>query len=110
MLSADPLVVLIISQPGMIDRLLAQHVDDGRGRCRVCVVGAQAGHQVWPCSIGHAAAQARDVQRRGRQDGAADVQPMHEQRVSGPIRRAPRERSDATAGDSRPGRRQGRRS
>lgn len=30
------LVVLIAGQPGMARRMLAEHVDDGTGHCRVC--------------------------------------------------------------------------
>jgi hypothetical protein len=52
---ADPLVVLIRSQPGMADRLLAMHADDGHGHCRVCTQGAQAGRYSWPCTIALAA-------------------------------------------------------
>jgi hypothetical protein len=47
----NPLVALMVSQPGMAERLLAVHTDDGTGRCRVCSDGAQAGHHAWPCSI-----------------------------------------------------------
>jgi hypothetical protein len=30
------LVVLIATQPGMAGRMLAEHADDGTGRCRSC--------------------------------------------------------------------------
>jgi hypothetical protein len=33
------------------ERLLAEHVDDGTGRCRVCPAGPQAGRRIWPCSL-----------------------------------------------------------
>ena len=54
----NPLVVLIRSQPGMADRLLAEHADDGSGRCRVCSSGAQSGRYQWPCAIQQAATEA----------------------------------------------------
>ena len=54
----NPLVVLIRSQPGMADRLLAEHADDGSGRCRVCSSGAQAGRYQWPCALHRAATDA----------------------------------------------------
>lgn len=60
----NPLVALIVSQPGMAERLLAQHTDDGNGRCRVCTSGAQAARYPWPCSIHVAAALADEVNRR----------------------------------------------
>jgi hypothetical protein len=54
----DPLVVLIRSQPGMAERLLVEHADDGSGRCRVCTAGAQTLRYRWPCSTQLAAAEA----------------------------------------------------
>lgn len=54
----NPLVVLIRSQPGMAERLLAEHADDGSGRCRVCSSGAQAGRYQAPCAIALAATDA----------------------------------------------------
>ena len=49
--AVDPLVALIRSQPGMAERLLAEHADDGRGRCRVCSAGGQTGRFRWPCTL-----------------------------------------------------------
>ena len=54
----NPLVTLIASEPGMADRLLAQHVDDGTGRCAVCTAGSQTGRFAWPCQTQLAAAAA----------------------------------------------------
>ena len=48
-----PLVVLIRSQPGMAERLLVEHADDGFGRCRTCSGGAQTGRHRWPCTLHH---------------------------------------------------------
>jgi hypothetical protein len=59
-----PLVALIVSQPGMADRLIAQHRDDGTGHCSTCQLGAQAGRPRWPCSIYAAAAEAEEVRSR----------------------------------------------
>jgi hypothetical protein len=59
-----PLVMLIVSQPGMAGRLIAQHRDDGTGRCTTCQIGAQAGRCRWPCSIFAAASQAEEVRTR----------------------------------------------
>lgn len=55
----EQLVALIRSQPGMAERLLAQHRDDGTGRCTACMVGAQSGRLPWPCQIRVAAEAAR---------------------------------------------------
>jgi hypothetical protein len=46
-----PLVVLIDSRPGMAERLLVEHRDDGTGRCASCRIGGQAGNQRWPCLL-----------------------------------------------------------
>ena len=54
----NPLVALIRSQPGMAERLLAQHADDGSGRCRSCSAGAQSGRYRWPCAIQRYATEA----------------------------------------------------
>jgi hypothetical protein len=35
----------------MAKRLLAEHRDDGSGRCRVCLSGPQAARKVWPCPL-----------------------------------------------------------
>ncbi|MGI5131558.1 hypothetical protein ACQEVB_32470 [Pseudonocardia sp. CA-107938] len=60
-----PLVALIVSQPGMAGRLIAQHRDDGSGRCTTCQLGGQAGRCRWPCSIYAAAAAAEEVRAGG---------------------------------------------
>ena len=54
----DALVVLIWSQPGMAERLLVEHADDGSGRCRICSSGAQTGRYRWPCTIHRCASRA----------------------------------------------------
>ena len=57
-MSKNPLVLLICSEPGMADRLLVEHADDGSGRCRVCSIGGQTGRFRWPCTIYDCASQA----------------------------------------------------
>ena len=61
-----PIVEFIAAEPGMAARLLAEHVDDGAGRCRVCSSGAQAGRHIWPCALRGLAMQARELARDGR--------------------------------------------
>lgn len=56
--SDDPVVVFIAGEPGMAQRLLDVHTDDGTGRCRSCAVGAGHGRHAWPCTIHRAAAAA----------------------------------------------------
>jgi hypothetical protein len=67
--AANPLVVLIRSQPGMADRLLAEHADDGSGRCRVCSSGALTGRYRWPCAIQRAATDANTPDQVGEETG-----------------------------------------
>lgn len=52
------LTFFLSSRPTATAKLLAQHVDDGRGYCTVCTIGAQRGHHIWPCTIYTAAARA----------------------------------------------------
>lgn len=47
----DPIAQFIAAQAGAAERLLAEHIDDGTGRCRVCSAGPQAGRLVWPCNL-----------------------------------------------------------
>ncbi|WP_232661910.1 hypothetical protein [Pseudonocardia sp. TRM90224] len=47
----NALALLISAEPGLADRLLAAHVDDGTGRCALCSSGAQSGRYVWPCTL-----------------------------------------------------------
>jgi hypothetical protein len=54
---------LIADQPAAIAQLLAQHVDDGHGRCRRCSIGGQCGNHAWPCILYTAAAAAADRSR-----------------------------------------------
>jgi hypothetical protein len=56
--SADALAAFLVDQPTAIGRLLADHVDDGRGHCRTCTIGGQQGFLAWPCTIYIAASKA----------------------------------------------------
>jgi hypothetical protein len=55
-----PIVAFIAGEPGLADRLLVQHTDDGTGHCRVCTSGAQTGRSVWPCPLRGLAEQANN--------------------------------------------------
>ncbi|OLT01083.1 hypothetical protein BJF90_33540 [Pseudonocardia sp. CNS-004] len=55
---ADELITFIAGEPGMAQRMLAEHTDDGTGHCRVCTTGGQAGRHIWPCPLRGLAEQA----------------------------------------------------
>jgi hypothetical protein len=55
------LAAFLVSEPTATAKLIAQHVDDGRGSCRVCTVGGQHGSLPWPCTIYTAARAAAQV-------------------------------------------------
>jgi hypothetical protein len=57
------IVAFIAGEPGMAERMLAEHRDDGTGHCRVCTEGAQAGRKVWPCPL-HGLAEQASRQKR----------------------------------------------
>jgi hypothetical protein len=46
----DALAVFLAGQPTAVARLLAEHVDDGRGDCRACSL-PQGGYVPWPCTL-----------------------------------------------------------
>jgi hypothetical protein len=52
------IVAFIAGEPGMAERILAEHADDGTGHCRVCTDGGQTGRHVWPCTLRGLAEQA----------------------------------------------------
>lgn len=56
----DELIVFIRSHPGLAERLLAEHIDDGTGRCRSCANGGQTGRCHWPCTLHSHARRAID--------------------------------------------------
>lgn len=57
------LTTFLSLRPMATAKLLAQHVDDGRGYCRSCPIGAQSGRHIWPCTIYTAAARAARCHR-----------------------------------------------
>lgn len=59
------LVMLFTRSPDSIATLLAEHVDDGRGKCRCCTL-PQRGYLPWPCITYQAAVLAADVCARQR--------------------------------------------
>ena len=69
LVSVVALAAFLVEQPDAIAKLLTQHVDDGRGRCRSCAIGSQRGFHTWPCTI-HAAAEMAAATR-----GAAGGRP-----------------------------------
>jgi hypothetical protein len=59
----SPLAQFIVNNPGLADALLAEHIDDGRGYCRACALGAQRGYHRHPCNIRCTAERARQIER-----------------------------------------------
>jgi hypothetical protein len=63
-LVADPFnrrsagAIFLDLEPAAAAKLLAEHIDDGRGYCRVCILGAQHGNHHWPCDIYNAVTMA----------------------------------------------------
>lgn len=45
------LVRFIAGQPGMVEKLIRRHGNDGTGHCRQCTAGGQTGRNVWPCQL-----------------------------------------------------------
>lgn len=60
----EALAAFLLAQPTALAKLLAQHVDDGNGACRMCAVGGQHGNLPWPCSIRIAADRAQALSGR----------------------------------------------
>jgi hypothetical protein len=59
----SPLVQFIVNSPGLAEALIAEHIDDGRGYCRACALGAQRGYHQHPCNIRCAAERVRQIKR-----------------------------------------------
>jgi hypothetical protein len=55
-LPTELIVAFIAGEPGMAQRMLAEHRDDGSGHCRVC--GPESARTVWPCPLRGLAEQA----------------------------------------------------
>jgi hypothetical protein len=60
----SPLAAFLIAQPEAVAVLLADHVGDDHGRCRVCAIGGQRGRTTWPCALYGAATAARAASTR----------------------------------------------
>ena len=54
---------VVAAIPGLAERLLVKHVDDGTGHCRACPLGAQQGFETWPCPLHSVAAAALHVRQ-----------------------------------------------
>jgi len=63
--TGNPKGVLLARQPDLLRRLLAEHVDDDSGHCRVYTVSAQAGYLGWPCTIARSVPRASVVRPPG---------------------------------------------
>lgn len=83
-----PIVDFIAAEPGLAQRLLAEHADDGAGRCGVCSEGGQAGRYRWPCSIYTYARRAFEVQV----EHSAVVQPADRRHAAGLLTPSPAKR------------------
>jgi hypothetical protein len=60
--AVDPLHEFLLREDRAA-RLLAQHIDDGSGRCAICSQGGQVAHVQWPCQLATAARRADQRQR-----------------------------------------------
>jgi len=47
----SPLVESLARQRALVDRVLAEHVDDGNGRCTACPRSGRPEWQHWPCRL-----------------------------------------------------------
>jgi hypothetical protein len=73
------LIVALIGNPAGIEKLLAEHVDDGTGHCRRCPLPGQRGFDSWPC-IHHVAAALAAEQLplvQGRRESSLTSGPSH---------------------------------
>jgi hypothetical protein len=57
---------VLAQNAGLTARLLRDHRDRGDGRCRLCLVGNQSGHQPWPCTLYAAAERAVHLAQAAR--------------------------------------------
>lgn len=58
-LASDILAAFLSGQPEAIDKILDEHVDDGRGDCRTCNNESSGRHLEHPCTLRLAAERAR---------------------------------------------------
>lgn len=64
-LDIEAMITFILSEPGMLRRLLAEHVPDEKGLCRVCSTAGT--RRLWPCRVRGYAELA--LRQRGEEDG-----------------------------------------
>jgi hypothetical protein len=55
------IVGFIAGEPGMAERMLVEHADDGTGHGRLCTAGPQAGRHTHPCRLRVLAEQASEA-------------------------------------------------
>jgi hypothetical protein len=65
LVTVSELALEVVQLPGVADRLVAAHVDDGRGYCAGCWF-PQTPAPVWPCTLSAIGRQARDLDRARR--------------------------------------------
>ncbi|MGH3569051.1 MAG: hypothetical protein ACRDRH_24115 [Pseudonocardia sp.] len=58
--SSQALAEVIARQRDLVDRVLAEHVDDGSGRCTACPRSGPAEWRRWPCRLRSLATLARE--------------------------------------------------
>ena len=59
------LTAFLENQPTAVERILTEHLDNGRGDCRKCTDVARGTSLTWPCSTYTAAQAARALHTRG---------------------------------------------
>jgi hypothetical protein len=47
----DTFIAILAKDPLLVKRLLAEHVSDTHGRCRLCGDHARGAHPEWPCRL-----------------------------------------------------------
>lgn len=68
------LAAALRAMPGVVERLVADHVPDELGRCRGCTTpGTGRPNRAWPCSIRKLADDARRQRDARGDDGPAGV-------------------------------------
>jgi hypothetical protein len=68
LVSVSELALVVVECEGVAARLMAAHVDDGRGHCRGCWL-PQAPPPIWPCTLFAVGREARKLDRVRRLPG-----------------------------------------
>lgn len=59
------LAEVLAAMPDTYRRILAEHADDGHGKCAACTEGGTGRHTTaWPCAVRKLAVLARDIAGR----------------------------------------------